>query len=789
MTGKLLEIRRRCFVLAGLAVLSAVYFSIHLPAFDNPYSTAIYSNESILLGAKIADDGQWRFPPIVEAPGKFSKAACLFEDKHFYYHPGFNPFSILRALYQNLREGKAVSGGSTLTMQVVRLARKGKPRTVPEKIIELILATRLEIKYSKSEILALYASHAPFGGNVVGIEAASWRYFGRAPQHLSWSETAALAVLPNAPALIFPGRNEVAFLRKRNNLLKKLLDHGYIDTLTFDLACRETLPGRPKELPQTAPHLLTSMIKERKGERTITTIEHQTQLLLNGIMERHSEQLSANGIHNAAALIVRVTDGSVAGYYGNTRVKGEEEHGNDVDVIRAPRSSGSILKPFLYAAMLEEGGILPQTLVPDIPVFMDGFSPQNYTLAYDGAVKAGKSLSRSLNVPAVLMLSEFGVARFHHLLEKLGMKTIGFPPDHYGLSLILGGAEVTLWDLAQIYSGMARVLAHVPGRGYHYSPEDFCELHCIANDTSEKRQEGLSRYAHIFSAASIWLTFEALLEVNRPENEAGWQYFGSSDRIAWKTGTSFGFRDAWAVGVTPGYVVAVWAGNADGEGRPGLTGVTAAAPPMFEIFRMLNTGGWFKPPHNELFPAAVCRRSGFLASHNCPEADTVFITEKGFRTKPCPYHKIIHLDRTGTYRVNSSCEDPLEMIRSSWFILPPVMEYYYKLKNPGYRTLPPFRGGCADIPADSPMAFIYPDPQAKIYLPLDVYGKKGKVVFEAAHRDPATTLFWHIDQIFIGFTKGLHQKSANPEYGDHILTVVDSDGNSISRTFSIVSGK
>lgn len=780
---------KRPVIPAGVAVLLIVYFSIPLPSFDNPYSTVIVSEERILLGARIADDGQWRFPPADTVPGKFIIASTMFEDKYFFSHPGFNPFSIVRAVIQNIRQGRVVSGGSTITMQVVRLARKGKPRTLWEKFIEMILATRLEIRYTKSEILAMYASHAPFGGNVIGLEAASWRYFGRPPQELSWAESAALAVLPNAPALIFPGKNEDVFLNKRNRLLQKLLDYGKIDSLTFSLAIREALPGRPKELPQTTPHLLATIMKEKKGERIVTSIDYEKQLLLNEIMQRNADHLAANGIHNAAALIIRVDDGSVAGYFGNTQSKGNEEHSNDVDVIQAPRSTGSILKPFLYAAMLQEGEILPQSLVPDIPVFMDGFSPQNYTLAYDGAVSAQKSLSRSLNVPAVLMLSEFGVARFHHLLTKLGLTSLYFPADHYGLSLILGGAEASLWELAGIYACMARVLKNVPNRGYQYSSFDLRRPQLYPEDRSIKSPEITSSDPQIFSAAAIWFTFKALLEVNRPENEAGWRYFGTADRIAWKTGTSFGYRDAWAIGVTPGYVVAVWAGNADGEGRPGLTGVTAAAPAMFEIFGILNTSGWFEEPYDELYPASICRMSGFLAGHNCPDADTVMIPANGYRTKPCPYHKIVHLDKSGKYRVDSRCEDPSEMIKTPWFVLPPVMEYYYKTRNPSYKSLPPLRKECSDVSSDKPMAFIFPDPGAKIYLPLDVYGNKGKAVFEVAHRDNGTTLFWHIDNVFIGTTKEIHQIGVRLDYGNHVLTVVDSEGNSITRTFSIVSGK
>ncbi|MCK5839501.1 MAG: transglycosylase domain-containing protein, partial [Bacteroidales bacterium] len=240
-----------------LSLLTVYWISLPSGLFSNPTSTVIEDKTGVLLGAKIADDGQWRFPHNSYVPEKFKLAIIEFEDRHFYKHPGFNSFSLLRAAYQNIKSGRIVSGGSTLTMQVIRLSRKGKPRTILEKIREIVLATRLELSNSKSEILSMYASNAPFGGNVVGLDAASWRYYGRNPDRLSWSEMATLAVLPNAPSLIYPGKNQQKLLIKRDALLDKLLAQGYLDTISCELAKTEPLPGKPLPLPQLAPHLLT----------------------------------------------------------------------------------------------------------------------------------------------------------------------------------------------------------------------------------------------------------------------------------------------------------------------------------------------------------------------------------------------------------------------------------------------------------------------------------------------------------------------------------------------------
>ncbi|MBN2350217.1 MAG: penicillin-binding protein 1C [Bacteroidales bacterium] len=773
--------------LSILFILIFLYLIYPLPKFNAPASKVIYSREKKLLGAKIADDEQWRFPELETVPEKFRRSIISFEDRYFYFHPGFNPGALIRAGFQNIKAGRIVSGGSTLSMQVIRLARKGRERTIKEKLIEIVLSTKLELKYSKKKILALYASYAPFGGNVVGLEAASWRYFGRSPEHLSWGESATLAVLPNAPSLIFPGKNQEILKQKRDRLLCKLLHEGIIDTLTWQLSLKEKLPGKPGNIPRHAPHLLNRFMNTNKGNRVISTINFDFQQSVNSIAARHQRRLIFNEIYNAAILIIDVKTGDVLAYVGNTDNIGNSEHANDVDIITAARSSGSILKPLLYAACLNEGELLQNTLIPDIPMFMDGFSPKNYSLTFDGAVPAQQALSRSLNVPAVHLLASYGVDRFYNLLKKLNFSTVVFSPDHYGLSLILGGAEVTLWDLCKAYSGMARILEHTVDDQYRYYASDYFEPLLVLPSEKTRNTENIPGESEYFNVASIWYTFKALLEVNRPANETGWQYFSSARKIAWKTGTSFGFRDAWAVGITPQYVVGVWVGNADGEGRPELIGLTAAAPILFDVFDMLNPQGWFEKPYDELVYAPVCHESGYLASINCNNVDTIEIPFNGIRTIPCPFHQIVHLDKQEKYRVNSSCEPPGNIKHTSWFVLPPVMEYYFRPKHSWYLTLPPYKPGCSDMLQNNIMEFVYPKESTKIYVPLDIYGNRGKTVFEVAHREPETQLFWHIDNIFIGTTKEIHQLGCNPGLGRHILTVIDEKGNTIYRNFEIVN--
>ena len=769
----------------GLVMLVLYYLCLPARLFNDTYSTVLQSNDGNLLSASIADDGQWRFPEVDTVPDKFGEALITFEDKRYWDHPGVDLLSLGRAIRQNIAKGRVVSGGSTITMQVIRLSRRDKSRTIMEKAIEIVLATRLEFRYSKKEILALYASHAPFGGNVVGLDAACWRYFGTASKDLSWGEAALLAVLPNSPSLIHPGKNRELLKAKRDRLLDKLRDAGKIDKFTCELSKQESIPDRPHSLPRHARHLLARTGRDGLGGTSIvTTIDFDLQKRTEQILDDHHQRLKANRVFNIAAVVVEVKSGNTLAYVGN--VNSGPAHGHDVDVIVSPRSTGSILKPFLYAAMMNEGKILPHTLLPDVPVIINGFAPKNFSRQFDGAVHADQALIRSLNVPAVHMLRDYRYEKFHTLLTKTGMTTLKDSPDHYGLSLILGGAEGTLWDITGMYASMARILNNFfehPGgnryeRGAFKAPTYSEEIRSAPEELEEHSS---------LSAASIYLTFDALKEVYRPGEETGWRYFNSSKKIAWKTGTSFGFRDGWAVGVTPRFVVGVWVGNADGEGRPGLTGTDAAAPVMFDIFSQLPESGWFREPLIEMEKISTCRTSGYRVSSECPDVDTILVAKPGLQSMACPHHRTIHLSADRLYQVHSGCEAISSIINVNWFVLPPVQEYYFKSINLSYQALPPFRSDCQSTGGIVAMDMIYPKNNARIFIPRQLDGSEGRSVFELAHRNPATTVFWHLDGTYIGNTRTIHHMELNPGEGKHVLTAVDEEGQVIERNFEVIS--
>jgi penicillin-binding protein 1C len=780
--------KRHKYLLITLGVIGIGFLCLPVIHFEESTNTVLENSEGELLSARITADGQWRFPQCDSVPYKVSQCIRYYEDEYFRFHPGINPVSLTKALFRNIRAKKIVSGGSTLTMQVVRLSRKGKPRTVTQKVIEMVLALRLELSMKKEVIFCLYASYAPFGGNVVGIDAASWRYYRRPAHKLSWGEAATLAVLPNAPSLIYPGRNQEALLVKRDRLLDKLEEKGLLDELSCELAKSESLPVRPHPLPQLTPHLLDRAEKDgHKGQRVRTTIDKGLQERASRLVERHHQHLKQNEIHNAAVLVIHIPERKVLAYVGNTLTE-DEGSARYVDIIAAPRSSGSILKPLLYSFMLDEGELLPDMLVPDIPTHISGYSPLNFDRTYSGAVPASTALVRSLNVPAVRMLRSYGLEKFHSKLQALDFTSISRNPGHYGLTLILGGAEVRLWDLCRTYAGMANSLNHIEEYEYKYDPAEYSNpsyvLDALSEDVMAAKVPDL-KSSSIMGAASIWQCFQTLTELERPTQEGSWEQFSSSKTIAWKTGTSFGYRDAWAIGVTPDYLVGVWVGNADGEGRPGLTGVNVAAPLMFDAFGLLPSTAWFEAPYDEMTEIAICTESGFRAGPDCDRMEVRMVPSAGEKMEACPYHRVIHLDQGEQFRVHSDCYETSQMVNTSWFVLPPVMEWYYKKKDPHYHSLPPFLPGCGDG-SEQPMEMIYPKETRQVFIPRGLDGRLSRVVFEVAHRESGATIHWHLDDRYLGETSTIHQMELMAPEGMHTLTLVDSDGNLLEKRFEVV---
>ena len=758
--------RRWTGALAAVLVAVVTFWLLPVVTLDPPVSTVLLDRDGRLLGATIAADEQWRFPPRDDVPERYRLALLTFEDQRFATHPGVDPLALGRAILTSLEAGRVVSGASTLTMQTVRIGRGNPPRTVPEKLLEMLLALRLERAHDKSEILSMYASNAPFGGNTVGVDAAAWRYFGRPATELSWAEAATLAVLPNAPALIHPGRNRDALKAKRDRLLDRLAAAGHLAPADLPLAKLEPLPLAPRPVPRLAPHLLT-----QATGRTTTTLSATLQQQATDVVWRHHRRLAPSRIHNLAVLIVDVPTGDVLAYVGNVPDLDDAPHHNHVDVVQAPRSTGSTLKPLLYASMLEDGDLLPRELVPDVPLHLGGFSPQNFDRRYEGAVPADEALARSRNVPATWLLQRYGVDHFYGRLEGMGLGTLYAPASHYGLALILGGAEGTLYGLTDLYRRMAwqaRDPDAAPGAIHWRGPR--------VPDTHEA-----------LSPEAAYLTAEALLRVARPGVHGAWEQFGSAHKVAWKTGTSWGFRDGWAIGITPTHAIGVWVGNADGEGRPELTGVGAAAPVLFELFDLVDHGPWFDPP-NGLAHAEVCAHSGMLAGPDCAHTTRQLLPARGHESEPCARCARVHLTATGE-RAHGTCRDLGSLHAESWFVLPAGQEAFYAPRHPRYDPLPDWAPGCAPADdADDRLALLSPKARTQVVVPVELDGQRGRLVMEAAHRDPDARVHWHLDGRYLGSTSGRHQLEVAPGEGPHELVVVDDAGQQVTRTFDVLIG-
>ncbi|NND33716.1 MAG: penicillin-binding protein 1C, partial [Saprospiraceae bacterium] len=594
----------------------------------------------------------------------------------------------------------------------------------------------------------------PFGGNVVGLEAASWRYFNKSPQRLTWAEASMMAVLPNAPSITHVNKNRPRLLAKRDRLLQKLLEKGSIDQLDYEAALLEPLPSTLYALPNEAPHYLELLRKEEDGRIYTSHIEPTIQNQSAQVLNDFYPFWKAKKIYNAGALILETKTGNVVAYHGNIPITSEETW---VDMVQAPRSSGSILKPLLYAHQIDEGLISPVQLAIDIPTYISGFNPTNYHKSFSGAIPIDEALQQSLNVPAVRQLQQYGVSKFLTRLRKHGLTTLNNSSDHYGLSLILGGGEVTLWDLANVYQRLGAQLV-------------------------EDRDDDL------LTTAAIFQTFEALKGLARPDESGNWQVMDSRFPVAWKTGTSYGHRDAWAIGVTPSYTIATWVGNADGEGRDGIVGVGTAGKLLFTLFDIMpQEDNWFSAPYEDMSYFTICKESGYLTSVICPDTIQLLLPNQVERTKVCPYHYIHYTNEDETVRVDPSCVEHHELKQTTYFQLPPEISTYYIPSHPEYKRLPPYATNCATDSSVPEMTFTYPLDGETIYLPKDLNNTDQQLIARIAHQQTETRLFWYLDDTYLGTTELFHSMSIRPSPGQHTLLVEDVKGNRTSRQFNVAN--
>lgn len=548
-------------LLAVFLSASFVYFEFSVKSlqngFQSRYSKVLFDKDEQILSTFINDEEQWH----LEAdfiPQKLKNAVIEYEDKRFYSHFGVDFAALFRAFVKNLSKDKK-SGASTISMQVIKLYERNE-RTYLNKMSEIIKAIKLENSLEKDEILRLYLNNAPYGGNLVGFSSAILFYFDKKPEDLSWSEAALLAVLPNAPGLMNLEKNKTKLKEKRNKLLQKLYDKGYFDEDILTLALSEPLPSF-KTRKNVAPHLALQLLNDTQ-KQAISSLDKKLQSKFEQKAKEFGDKIAGQGIHNLAIMLMDTKSRKVLAYVGSQDFYDEKNLGQ-INGVVAKRSVGSVLKPFLYALSIDEGLICGESLLVDVPTFFSNFNPQNANKKYYGLIKAKFALQKSLNVPFVSLLQSYGYEKFFYELKNF----VGFDDDDYakyGLSLILGTKEMSLEELMKLYAGLA----------------NYGQI----GEISYLKDENLSKTQTMFSKGSAYLTLEAMRELTR----VGLEEFNQKDKIiSWKTGTSYGRKDAWALGATPSYVLGVWVGNFTGEANANLYGVSVAGELFFELLNLL----------------------------------------------------------------------------------------------------------------------------------------------------------------------------------------------------------
>ena len=784
-----------------LATAAALWLVRPPPPFSQERSTAILDRHGRLLGAGIARDGQWRFPEADSVPAKFRLAAIAAEDHRFAFHPGVDPLAVTRSLRDNFRPHRRIQGASTITMQVARLLRRDQGvaprRTLVAKASETALALRLELWHRKSSILGLWTANAPFGGNVVGLDAAAWRWYGTPPEDLTWGQCATLAALPNAPSrLLGTPHGRTALVQRRDAILSRLLRNGHLDSTELSLARNEPLPDRPRPLPRLARHTLATIDRVSPGARWTTTLDLDLQSEVERLARAQLAELSLQDVAGLAVLVVEVPGGDslpmVRAWIGDAGPQ-------SVDLALAPRSSASTLKPFLYGLLMDQGRILPKQWLLDIPSRWGDYRPLNASGTFEGAVPADLALSRSLNVPWVRELHGIGVESFLGLLRRTGFNHLHRDAEGYGLSLILGGAETSLLELATAYTALAHggvarpfalarsgenalTLGGPPAEGQP-PPRSVQEA-----DASVDRSMLLqAEPRRILTPEASWLVLDALRKPGRIEEEIAWRAFAGARPLAWKTGTSFGFRDAWTVAVRPRWVVAVWAGDPGGGGRPGLWGSTAAAPLAFRIQPLLASAprSWFVPPAN-LVSVEVCPTTGWRRSDACPAGSSVLAPAAG-RTAPLDaWHHPRPFEATGTFRVHSGCVDPHRTIQKPVLELPAAVEALLREHDPAsLPAQPPWRDGCAPSESHGAIQILLPENGSMVVLPRDIDGSVQKLAIQASHRRSAAPIRCFLDQEDLGVSERFRTFLVRPDPGPHVVLCQDEEGSRSTARFHV----
>jgi penicillin-binding protein 1C len=710
----------------------------------------------------LAADDQYRlWTPLGEMPRALVDAFLLKEDRWFYWHPGVNPFALTRAASRSYVTGGVRQGGSTLTMQLARLLFHLHTRTPAGKLRQAGWALWLEARYSKRELLEAYLNVAPFGGNIQGVGAASRIYFGKAAARLTPGDALTLAVIPQHPASRAGHTIHEAGIEEARAQLAVKWEARYG---ARDMAAVNPLPST---LPNLAPHFTDALLGERSGRsgRIDTTLDAELQRLLERQIGRYRDVYGERGIQNFAALLVDTRDVSVKAWVGSADYNNVAIDGQ-VNGVLAKRSPGSTLKPFIYALALDQGVLHPRTVLRDAPTSFGPFTPENFDGRFFGPIPAEEALVRSRNVPAVWVASQLKQPGLYQFLQSAGVSRLK-PEDHYGLALALGGGEVTMEELAGMYTMLAN-------QGV---------LHRLRVENAEKRDEGV----RLISPEAAFITLDMLRGNQRPD-EDGSIAVRSRWPVAWKTGTSWGFRDAWTAGIVGPYVLVVWIGDFTGKSNPSFVGVEAAAPLFFRIADALNIAR-----AQEVLPAltpppgvskvTVCAASGDLPNVWCPRTvDTWYIPGKS-PIRVSQLHQAVAIDsRTGhpacpPYSPETTHFEVFEFWPSD------MMKLFREAGMP--RRMPPSLPDCAN--EDSAEAPRISSPLRNVSYTLRRSTPAQAIALEASAAANVQNVFWFDGTALIGkLAVGGGALGWRPAAeGEHLLRIIDDHGRAAERDVAV----
>ncbi|HEH5491301.1 TPA: penicillin-binding protein 1C [Campylobacter coli] len=724
-----------------LAYVFYVYFSFDkntlLDDFKNRYSKILYDKNGEILSVFLNDEEQWHIKS-TDIPKRLKIAVINYEDRKFYSHFGVDFLALMRAFVNNFNSTQR-SGASTISMQTIKLWDK-KDRTYFNKFNEIIQSFALENAFSKDEILKLYLSNAPYGGNLVGYEAAILFYFDKNPKDLTWAQAALLAILPNQPGLINLEKNKTKLLNKRNKLLAKLYERKLINKDIYELSLKEPLPNfKPRK--NIAPHLALRLLNDDNKE-IFSSIDKKIQLKIEKKAKEFSYTLQQKGIQNLAIILADTKTRKVLAYVGSQDFYDMANLGQ-INGNTAKRSVGSTLKPFLYALSIDEGIIAPESILLDVPTFFSNFNPQNANKKYYGIISAREALQRSLNVPFVSLLQDYGYEKFFYKLKTF----LNFEDENYkryGLSLILGTKELSLEDLVKLYLGLA----------------NYGEL---AN-LSFIRDENLSGVVRMFSKGSAYLTLEAMKELQR----VGLENYNKEKIISWKTGTSYGRKDAWAIGATPKYTLGVWVGNFNGEANANLYGVSIAGDLLFEILGLLDEVDLEFAPSDDLMTIKLDSISKYRYDENLNTSyiHTLYPKEANIlRTSP-------FLKKVYEYQGKELDSKDIHFKDAKAFI---------KLDLPAY-ALHFFQQRNFKFSSKKGVNIIYPKDNLKLILAKDLNGMKGLVAKVANLNNEK--LFWYLNQKLI-YEGNENTQNLNLKEGKYQLFIISQSGEQDTVWFEI----